>query len=114
MAVYGLKGISAYLYHAEGLRARSKEAYTDTERKDVFKEIIRVMAELTNPNPTMESLLGLNMALGKANVSVMAYLDRGHAVNFGVPSPAEVPRAPVEGKCILISGHDMVCLKGLL
>lgn len=114
MAIYGMKGISAYLYHAEVLRAEKKEAYTDAERRGIFKEIVRIMADLTNTKPTMESLLALNMDLGKANVTVMSYLDRGHTINFGTPSPAEVPRSPVEGKCILISGHDMVCLKGLL
>jgi hydroxylamine reductase len=72
------------------------------------------MAEYNNPNPTMDSLLGLNLALGKVNLQVMEYLDRAHAMNFGVPTPTEVPRAPVEGKCILISGHDMVCMKALL
>jgi len=33
---------------------------------------------------------------------------------LGVPEPSEVNRTPVEGKCILISGHDMLILKSLL
>lgn len=44
----------------------------------------------------------------------MANLDKSHAKCFGVKTPTEVPRTPVEGKCILVSGHDMVCLKNLL
>lgn len=33
---------------------------------------------------------------------------------FGKPNPSVVNRAPVEGKCILVSGHDMMVLKKLL
>ena len=33
---------------------------------------------------------------------------------MGTPEPTEVNRSPVEGKCILISGHDLVCTRKLL
>jgi len=58
--------------------------------------------------------LGLNMNIGKANLFAMDYLDKGHSTLFGQPTPGEVPRMPVPGKCILVSGHDMVVLKKLL
>lgn len=54
------------------------------------------------------------MNCGKANLFIMQYLDKGHNAVFGKPSPHEVPRAPVEGKCILVTGHDMLILKKLL
>lgn len=54
------------------------------------------------------------MDVGKTNFKAMEMLDRGHNVAFGKPSPAKVNRTPVEGKCILVSGHDMVVLKKLL
>jgi len=44
----------------------------------------------------------------------MANLDQAHEKSFGVRTPAVVPRTPVEGKCILVSGHDMVWLKAIL
>lgn len=69
---------------------------------------------MADPNPTMESLIGLNMGVGKANFAVMDFLDKGHNVAFGVPVPSPVNRAPVEGKCILVSGHDLMVLKKLL
>lgn len=62
----------------------------------------------------MEKMLANNMGIGEANFSVMDFLDKGHNVAFGTPSPSPVNRAPVEGKCILLSGHDMVVLKNLL
>jgi hydroxylamine reductase len=34
--------------------------------------------------------------------------------SFGTPEPTEVQMTPVEGKCILISGHDMGDLHALL
>jgi len=54
------------------------------------------------------------MDVGKNNFKVMEFLDKGHNVAFGKPEPSPVNRAPVEGKCILISGHDMMVLKKLL
>lgn len=54
------------------------------------------------------------MAAGAANVTAMEYLDRGHTTIFGKPTPGITPRTPVEGKCILVSGHDMLVLKKLL
>lgn len=54
------------------------------------------------------------MDVGKANFFVMDMLDKGHNVAFGVPVPSPVNRAPVEGKCILVSGHDLMVLKKLL
>ena len=72
------------------------------------------MAGLTKENPTLEYLVGLNMDVGKANLSGLTYLHRGHTVLFGKPTPSKVNRTPVEGKCILVSGHDMLVLKKLL
>lgn len=69
---------------------------------------------MTTENPTLEYLLGLNMQVGKINLSGLTYLDKGHSVLFGVPTPSMVNRTPVEGKCILVTGHDMLVLKRLL
>lgn len=51
------------------------------------------------------------MNVGKVNLAVLTYLDRGHSTLFGVPNPSMVNRTPIEGKCILVSGHDMLVLK---
>lgn len=72
------------------------------------------MAGLCNPKPSLEGLINLNMELGKANLFGMTYLDKGHCDILGTPTPAEVSRTPVEGKCILVSGHDLLVLRKLL
>lgn len=116
MCVYGLKGGCAYMYHSEGIRnsIKDKDVYGEGPRTEVFKELFAITAGLTDPNPTLEGLLGLNMGVGKSNFTVMDFLDKGHNLAFGKPTPSPVNRAPVEGKCILVSGHDMVVLKNLL
>lgn len=114
LCMYGYKGLVAYFYHAEELRNFDKSIYTEEQRKELFKKIFEVYAGLTNPNPTLESLLGLNMAAGAANVTAMQFLDKAHTTLFGKPTPGQTPRTPVEGKCILVSGHDMLVLKRLL
>ncbi len=54
------------------------------------------------------------MEVGKINLSVMTMLDKGHRELFGTPSPQPVSRLPIQGKCILVSGHDMPTLKRIL
>lgn len=75
---------------------------------------MKITADLTKVNPSMEELIQLNMDVGKNNFTVMEFLDSAHNIVFGKPTPSNVNRAPVEGKCILISGHDMMVLKKLL
>ncbi len=54
------------------------------------------------------------MSIGKANLSAMNFLDKGHNDILGQPIPVDVPRSPIPGKCILVSGHDMLVLRRLL
>lgn len=115
MCQYGLKGVSAYLFHAECLLEKYPGLYADEVRIPLFKELFRICGSLAKQEHwTMEKLLALNMDLGMANFKVITLLDASHAKAFGASTPTEVPRSPIEGKCILISGHDMVCVKELL
>lgn len=58
MAVYGLKGGAAYMYHAEGIRNNIKEhVYNEEQRKEVFKGLFEVTAGLTDPAPTLEKFI---------------------------------------------------------
>jgi hydroxylamine reductase len=69
MAMYGLKGLAAYAHHAAQL------GYT-SER--TFEFVHRALAELANPHPATDKMLGLCMAVGEANVGVMGLLDQAH------------------------------------
>ncbi len=60
------------------------------------------------------ALLGLCLKVGEANFAIMAALDAAHNAALGRPSLAPVPTKPVPGKCIMITGHDMVDLRHLL
>lgn len=41
-------------------------------------------------------------------------LDEGHTSRYGTPEPTEVSMTPEEGKCLLVSGHDMKDLHAVL
>ncbi|XPE38466.1 hypothetical protein ACNKHS_04880 [Shigella flexneri] len=51
------------------------------------------------------------MEIGQMNFRVMSILDAGETSTYGHPTPTQVNVKATEGKCILISGHD---LKGSL
>jgi len=59
-------------------------------------------------------LVELNIRLGGINFRVMDKYDAIEHKVLGVPVMSEVNLNPVEGKCILVSGHDLVDLKLLL
>jgi len=52
--------------------------------------------------------------LGAVNIKVMELLDRCHNSILGNPAPKEVKLTPTPGKCILVSGHDLIDLQALL
>lgn len=104
--VFGLKGLSAYRHHAHELGA-------DTS------EVDRVMADtlyftLTNSNFNFNEHIKQLLAVGSAGVKVMDILSEAHTKTFGVPTPVKVSQNKVEGKAILVSGHNLKALKMLL
>lgn len=117
IATYGMKGLSAYAMHVHQLRvAINKEnpSAAKTLPDDIFEFIHETWAKLASSEPDVEGLLGAALKVGENNGKVMAALDEAHAELLGTPEPTEVRTTPVEGKCILISGHDMVDLYHLL
>jgi hydroxylamine reductase len=54
------------------------------------------------------------LQVGEVNAQVLALLDQSHATAFGNPEPTEYRTTAVEGKCILMSGHDLADLYALL
>lgn len=62
----------------------------------------------------MNPLLECSMEIGQMNFNVMRILDAGETRTYGHPTPTQVNVKATEGKCILISGHDLKDLYNLL
>lgn len=59
-------------------------------------------------------LLGQALEVGALNLRVLEMLDQAHTDHYGAPTPTKVHVGPVAGKCILVTGHDLVDLEALL
>lgn len=88
------------------------EAGVETE--EIYSRLYKSTATVANNETDINKLLGEALFVGETNVAVMAALDRAHTTKFGDPVPTPVNHAPVAGKGILISGHDLVDLEALL
>ena len=102
---YGLKGTAAYAAHAHELGKESDEVYAF---------IHKALAQLAQGEATVDNLLGLALGTGGANLKALEILDAGHTDRYGAPVPTPVNHSQVEGKCILVSGHDMRDLEAIL
>jgi len=105
LLLYGLKGLAAYAYHAMQLGVESDAVYTF---------ISDTMALLGDSSADANQLLNANLECGKVNIDVMAMLDSANTTKYGHPEPTPVRITPVAGKCILVSGHDLLDLELLL
>ncbi|GAB6180505.1 hydroxylamine reductase [Desulfotomaculum defluvii] len=103
--VYGLKGISAYVDHAKIL---------GQEDDKVYAFIHEAMASLANKELSLNDWVGIVLRCGEANLWAMELLDAGNTGKYGHPVPTEVPLGHKKGKCILVSGHDLLDLANLL
>lgn len=105
MLVYGLKGIAAYADHA---------CVNAFESVEIYAFMHKALNFLVSPQ-RHDVGAGVAMCLeaGKINVDTMKQLYESNST-LGVPSPQVVPVAPKPGKCILVSGHDLIYLRELL
>jgi hydroxylamine reductase len=78
-----------------------------------YATLHEILSALTEPH-TAEELLGLSLKVGDLNYTVLEQLDRAHTETFGAPTPASVRLHPLQGKAILVSGHDLHDLYQLL
>jgi hydroxylamine reductase len=104
-AVYGLKGLAAYVDHARVL---------GHEDPEVYAFIHRLLASLTDPSLDLQAWTGLALETGGVNLRAMELLDAGNTGTYGHPVPTEVPLGHRAGKAILVSGHDLHDLAVLL
>lgn len=105
LATYGLKGLCAYLKHANAL------GY-DSEEIDSFVQ--GALAKLLDDELGVQELTALVLEIGKQGVSGMALLDKANTETYGHPEITEVALGAGSRPGILISGHDLRDLEMLL
>ncbi len=105
LITYGLKGLSAYLWHANVL-GREDEAI------DAFQQ--EALAKLLDTSLSVEELTALALETGKWGVQGMALLDSANTSTYGNPEITKVDLGVRKNPGILISGHDLRDLEQLL
>ena len=105
LALYGLKGLCAYLKHANALGYNS-------DGIDAFVQ--RALAKLVEDNLDGENLTALVLEIGKWGVDAMALLDKANTESYGQPEITKVKLGTGKRPGILISGHDLRDLEMLL
>ena len=105
--IFGLKGLSAYREHLNSLDPSATKNVDDVMSETLY-------FTLTNVNFNFDDHIAQLMKVGGAGVEVMDKLSNAHTGKFGIPTPVRVDQNKVEGKAILVSGHDLDMLEKLL
>ena len=105
LLMYGLKGLAAYVHHANAL------GYEDAAI-DAFTA--RGLASLLDNSLSGDDLTALVLEAGKFGVEGMALLDKANTESYGNPEITEVDLGVRKNPGILISGHDLRDLEMLL
>ena len=105
LITYGLKGLAAYVKHADALKA-------DSRKIDAF--IQSALAKLLDDSIDAEALTALALETGKFGVDGMALLDAANTGAYGNPEITKVDLGVRKNPGILVSGHDLRDLEMLL
>lgn len=105
LITYGLKGMAAYLYHANALNF-------DDEKISAFMQ--STLAKLLDDGLSGDDLTALALETGKVGVDVMALLDKANTTTYGNPEISKVKLGVGKNPAILVSGHDLRDLEQLL
>jgi len=105
LITYGLKGLAAYLKHANAL---------DVEDETIDAFLQEALAKLLDDTLTGDDLTALTLETGKWGVQTMALLDKANTEHYGNPEITTVDLGVRKNPAILISGHDLRDLEMLL
>lgn len=105
LIIYGLKGLSAYLEHANVLKH-------EDESIDAF--IQSALAKTLDDRLSVNDLVALTLETGSYGVKGMALLDAANTETYGNPEITKVNLGVRKNPGILISGHDLRDLEMLL
>ncbi|MFZ7943078.1 hydroxylamine reductase [Neobacillus sp. 19] len=104
--IFGLKGIAAYRTHANQLGVT--DPFVDSTTHEAL------YLTLTNSNFNVQEHIDMAMKVGQAAVRVMEILDEAHTNRLGIPEPIRVSQNKIEGKAIVVTGHNLFALEELL
>ncbi|MFH1874156.1 MAG: hydroxylamine reductase [Pseudomonadota bacterium] len=105
LLTYGLKGTAAYADHAFIL---------GQEEENIYAFFHKALSFLADEPTDAAKLMELINECGKVNLRVMELLDKANTSSYGHPIPTKVRITPVQGKAILVSGHDLKDLEEIL
>ena len=105
LVTYGLKGLCAYMKHANALGE-------ENEAVDSFVQ--SALAKLLDDSLDAAALTALALETGKFGVDGMALLDTANTTTYGNPEITAVDLGVRQNPGILISGHDLKDLEMLL
>ena len=105
LITYGVKGLSAYMEHANTLLQEDEEV-------DAFLQ--RALAATLDDSLTADDLVALTLETGSYGVKGMALLDKANTQAYGNPQITKVNIGAGKNPGILISGHDLRDLEMLL
>ncbi len=105
LIMYGLKGMAAYMEHADVLGYKNEEIY-------IFMK--RALVATLDDTLSVDELVALAMETGKFGVEAMALLDKANTSTYGNPEITKVNIGVRNNSGILISGHDLKDMEELL
>ena len=105
LIIYGLKGLCAYMKHANILKHENEEV-------DVF--IQKTLSVLIDEVLSVDELVALTLKTGEFGVKGMALLDGANSGTYGDPEMTEVSIGVRKNPGILVSGHDLRDIEMLL
>ena len=105
LIIYGNKGLSAYVKHAN-------ELGHDNEEISAFMQ--KALASTLDDSLTVDDLVALTLETGKFGVDGMSLLDTANTSTYGNPEITKVNIGVGKNPGILISGHDLKDLEQLL
>lgn len=105
LATYGIKGMSAYMKHANTLNY-------DDESIDIF--IQETLARFIDVEISIDELYETVLKTGEYGVKAMALLDKANTETYGNPEITKVNIGVSDKPGILISGHDLKDIEMLL
>ena len=105
LIIYGLKGLCAYMKHANILKHENEEV-------DAF--IQKTLSVLIDEVLSVDELVALTLKTGEFGVRGMALLDGANSGTYGNPEMTEVSIGVRKNPGILVSGHDLRDIEMLL